>query len=141
MLWGRLADVYGKRLIFIWGSAWVCVVTLVCPFIPNEIGFDIFRGLQGLGAAANVPTAIGILGVTFQPGKAKNYAFATYSAGAPLGSVFGNFLGGLVGQYATWKWVFWILAIMAGLVTNAGQLVIPVPRIQPSKSKLKNAVY
>lgn len=140
LLWGRLADVYGKRLIFIWGSAWVCVVTLVCPFIPNEIGFDIFRGLQGLGAAANVPTAIGILGVTFQPGKAKNYAFATYSAGAPLGSVFGNFLGGLVGQYATWKWVFWILAIMAGLVTIAGQLVIPVPRIQPSESELKNAV-
>ncbi|KXT15214.1 hypothetical protein AC579_1354 [Pseudocercospora musae] len=140
LLWGRLADVYGKRLIFIWGSAWVCVVTLVCPFIPNEIGFDIFRGLQGLGAAANVPTAIGILGVTFQPGKARNYAFATYSAGAPLGSVFGNFLGGLVGQYATWKWVFWILAIMAGLVTIAGQLVIPVPRIQPSESELKSAV-
>ncbi|KAK3065523.1 hypothetical protein LTR53_018222, partial [Teratosphaeriaceae sp. CCFEE 6253] len=80
MLWGRLADVYGKRLIFIVGSAWVCVVTLVCPFIPNEIGFDVFRGLQGLGAAANVPTAIGILGVTFPPGQAKNYAFATYSA-------------------------------------------------------------
>jgi hypothetical protein len=62
LLWGRIADVYGKRLIFIWGSAWVCVTTLVCPFIPNEIGFDLFRGLQGLGAAANVPTAIGIIG-------------------------------------------------------------------------------
>lgn len=109
LLWGRLADVYGKRLIFIYGSAWVCLVTLICPFIPNEIGFDVFRGLQGLGAAANVPTAIGILGVTFPPGKAKNYAFATYSAGAPMGSVFGNILGGLVAQYASWKWVFWIL--------------------------------
>ncbi|TKA81998.1 hypothetical protein B0A55_01719 [Friedmanniomyces simplex] len=53
MLWGRLADVYGKRLVFILGSAWVCIVTLVCPFIPHEIGFDIFRGLQGLGAAVN----------------------------------------------------------------------------------------
>ncbi|TKA82000.1 hypothetical protein B0A55_01717 [Friedmanniomyces simplex] len=74
MLWGRLADVYGKRLIFILGSAWVCIVTLVCPFIPNEIGFDVFRGLQGLGSAANVPTAIGILGVTFPPGQANNYA-------------------------------------------------------------------
>ena len=44
----------------------------------NEIGFDVLRGLQGLGAAANVPTAIGILGVTFVPGKAKNYAFSCY---------------------------------------------------------------
>lgn len=33
-------------------------MTLVCPFVPNEIGFDVFRGLQGLGAAANVPTAM-----------------------------------------------------------------------------------
>lgn len=106
LLWGRLADVYGKRLIFIWGSAWVCVVTLICPFIPSEIGFDVFRGLQGLGAAANVPTAIGILGVTFAPGKAKNYAFATYSAGAPMGSVFGNILGGVVSEYASWKWMY-----------------------------------
>ena len=106
LLWGRLADVYGKRLIFIWGSAWVCVVTLVCPFVPSEIGFDVFRGLQGLGAAANVPTAIGILGVTFVPGKAKNYAFAAYSAGAPMGSVFGNILGGLVAEYASWKWMY-----------------------------------
>ncbi|KAK1092920.1 hypothetical protein LTR48_003380 [Friedmanniomyces endolithicus] len=140
MLWGRLADVYGKRLIFIMGSAWVCVVTLLCPFIPNEIGFDVFRGLQGLGAAANVPTAIGILGVTFAPGQAKNYAFATYSAGAPLGSVFGNILGGIVGQYASWHWIFWILAIMAAGVTAAGHFVIPVPAVRPTKSELKNAV-
>lgn len=140
LLWGRLADVYGKRLIFIWGSAWVCVVTLVCPFIPNEIGFDILRGLQGLGAAANVPTAIGILGVTFPPGKAKNYAFATYSAGAPLGSVFGNILGGVLGQYASWQWIFWILAILAAGVTLAGHFVIPLPVMKPTQSDLKNAI-
>ncbi|KAK5131688.1 hypothetical protein LTR08_000742 [Meristemomyces frigidus] len=140
LLWGRLADVYGKRLIFIWGSAWVCLVTLVCPFVPSEIGFDVFRGLQGLGAAANVPTAIGILGVTFVPGKAKNYAFAAYSAGAPMGSVFGNILGGLVAEYASWKWIFWILAMLAALVTVAGHLVIPLPAISHSPSDVKNAV-
>lgn len=141
LLWGRLADVYGKRLIFIYGSCWVCITTLVCPFIPSEIGFDILRGLQGLGAAANVPTAIGIIGVTFPAGgKAKTYAIATYSAGAPLGSVFGNFLGGLVGQYASWKWVFWILAILAAIVTVAGQFVIPLPRIQIEPKSLKGAV-
>ena len=140
LLWGRLADVYGKRLIFIWGSGWVCLMTLICPFVPNEIGFDVLRGLQGLGAAANVPTAIGILGVTFPPGKAKNYAFAMYSAGAPMGSVFGNILGGIVGQYATWKWVFWILAILAASVTAAGQLVIPLPALHPDPAKVKKAV-
>ncbi|KAK4991785.1 hypothetical protein LTR50_001602 [Elasticomyces elasticus] len=130
LLWGRLADVYGKRLIFIWGSAWVTVVAVATPFAPTEIGFDILRGLQGLGAAANVPTAIGILGVTFPPGKAKNYAFSFYSAGAPMGSVFGNLLGGVVSQYASWKWIFWILAVMAAAVTAAGLMIIPVPHIR-----------
>ena len=140
LLWGRLADVYGKRPIFILGSAWVCIMTLVCPFMPNEIGFNVMRGLQGLGAAANVPTAIGILGVTFPPGKAKNYAFATYSSGAPLGSICGNIFGGVVGQYASWKWIFWILAIIALCVTIAGHFLIPLPTMHPSESELKNAV-
>jgi MFS family permease len=140
LLWGRIADVVGKKKVFIWGSAWVCLTTLVCPFVPDEIGFDVFRGLQGLGAAANVPTAIGILGVTFPPGKAKNYAFATYSSGAPLGSVIGNILGGVVGQYASWRWVLWILAILAAMITVAGHFVIPQPKPRIQPMDLKNSV-
>lgn len=140
MLWGRLADVYGKRLIFIWGSAWVAAVTIACPFCPEEISFDVLRGLQGLGAAANVPTAIGILGTTFPPGKAKNYAFSFYAAGAPMGSVFGNILGGVVAEYASWKWIFWILGIIAAVVTVAGYLVVPQPPIHAEPEKVKAAV-
>jgi MFS family permease len=140
LLWGRIADVVGKKKVFIWGSAWVCLTTLVCPFVPDEIGFDVFRGLQGLGAAANVPTAIGILGVTFPPGKAKNYAFATYSSGAPLGSVIGNILGGVVGQYASWRWVLWILAILAATITIAGHFVIPQPQPRTQPMDLRNSV-
>lgn len=127
LLWGRIADLYGKRKIFVLGSAWVAVCTAVNPVLPNEIAFDLFRGLQGLGAAANVPTALGILGTTFPPGRAKNYAFSTYAAGAPMGSVIGNLLGGLIASYAHWSWVFWALAILAALVTVAGFFLIPPP--------------
>ncbi|KAF3768072.1 MFS general substrate transporter [Cryphonectria parasitica EP155] len=131
LLWGRIADVYGKRTIFVLGSAWVAITTAVNPVIPNEIAFDLFRGLQGLGAAANVPTAIGILGTTFPPGRAKNYAFSTYAAGAPMGSICGNLLGGLIASYAHWTWVFWALAILAVAVTVAGYFVIPPPVVTP----------
>ena len=48
LFWGRIGDIYGKRKIFIWGSAWVAITTLVNPFLTNEIAFDLFRGLQGL---------------------------------------------------------------------------------------------
>jgi MFS family permease len=82
--------VFGRRLIFLWGSVFFAVTSIITPFVPNEIGFDIFRGLQGLAAAAMAPTALGILGVTFPPGKAKDVAFGCFGAGAPLGGVIGN---------------------------------------------------
>jgi MFS family permease len=90
LLWGRLADVYGRRMIFLWGSVAFSVTSMIPPFIPNEIGFDILRGLQGLAAAAMAPTALGILSVTFPPGRTKDVAFGCFGAGAPLGGIFGN---------------------------------------------------
>ncbi|KAF1989783.1 MFS general substrate transporter [Aulographum hederae CBS 113979] len=149
MLWGRLADVFGRRLIFIIGSAWLTAASIATPFMPSEIAFDVFRGLQGLasfqrqlqirfGAAANVPTAIGILGSTFPPGQAKNFAFSCYGGGAPMGAVFGNLLGGLVGQYASWHWLFWITAIFAGAITVAGIILIPKPPPNVQRPSVKD---
>ncbi|KAK2038476.1 major facilitator superfamily transporter [Colletotrichum somersetense] len=125
LLWGRIADIYDKRIIFIAGTAWLAIMTLANPFVPNEIAFNVFRGLQGLGAAANVPTAIGILGTTFPPGKTKTYAFVAYGAGVPLGSVFGTLLSGFIAQYASWKCVFGVMAFLAALVAIAGFFFIP----------------
>ena len=167
LFWGRVADIYGMKRIFVWGTAWVALTSLLNPFVTNEIAFDLVRGLQGLvrwrptgppghrraraaadlvtqGAAANVPTALGILGTTFRPGKAKTYAFAAYGgfapaghrggvltrrsgkgAGAPLGSIFGNILAGVISGYSSWRWVFGSMAILSGVIAVAGLLVIP----------------
>lgn len=48
LIWGRIADVYGKRLIFIGGSIWVTAIAAANAFLPNEIAFDLFRALHGL---------------------------------------------------------------------------------------------
>ena len=125
LLWGRFADIVGRRSVFLFGSAWLTIATILVPFAPNEIVLDLFRGLQGLGAAANVPTAIGILGAAFQPGKYKNYAFAIYSAGSSCGSVLGNIFSGVIAEYASWKWIFWASALLCAIVTLAGQILIP----------------
>ncbi|KAL8317583.1 hypothetical protein RB597_001132 [Gaeumannomyces tritici] len=135
LLWGRIADLYGKKRVFVLGSAWVTITTALCPLIRNEIGFDLFRGLQGLGAAANVPTALGILGTTFAPGKAKTYAFSTYGAGAPLGSIFGTIIAGFITTSLSWPWVFGVMAIISGVITVAGALIIPADKPAPRESQ------
>lgn len=118
-------------MIFLWGSAAFTITSIIPPFITNEIGFDVFRGLQGLAAAAMAPTALGILGNTFPPGKAKDIAFGCFGAGAPLGGISGNIFGGVVGEYLSWKWVFWIFGIVSAISTVASYLVIPLPPHKP----------
>lgn len=128
LLWGKIGDIYGKRLVFLIGGIWVAVTTLATAFSPSEIVFDILRALSGLGAAANVPAAMGILGTSIPPGKVKSYAFAIYAAGAPLGAIMGTLVGGVLTQYATWQWIFYMVAIISMVVTVAAYFVIPRPR-------------
>jgi len=125
LLAGKLADIFGRKLVFLVGCVWFTIWTLVGGFSPNRISLDIFRGLQGLGAAAIVPSGIGILGVSFQPGPTKNKAFATFSAGAPLGGAMGLVLGGVCTEGLGWRWVFYITAIISLLVIFGGWFTIP----------------
>ena len=125
LLWGRIADVCGRRSIFLIGTSVISIIAVAIPFSPNEIVFNVLRGIQGLGAAANYPTAIGILSATFPPGKAKNYALTCFAAGTSLGSITGILLSGFIGQSLTWKWIFWILSISAVVITIAATVLVP----------------
>lgn len=58
----------------------------------------ILRGFQGLGGAAVVPASLGILAHSFPPSRARSLAFATFSAGAPMGGAIGFMLGAVVTQ-------------------------------------------
>ncbi|KAE8449475.1 hypothetical protein EG329_008083 [Mollisiaceae sp. DMI_Dod_QoI] len=125
LLCGKLSDVYGKRLLFILGCFWLTATTLGAAFSPNEICMYTMRALQGLGAAVTIPTAIGIIGYTIPPGRVKNYSFAFYSGGAPMGQVLGNLLGGFISQYANWKVVFFVMAGAAFVVGAVAVFVVP----------------
>ncbi|TVY53534.1 putative MFS-type transporter [Lachnellula cervina] len=110
LLAGKLGDVYGKRLLFISGCFWITAVSLGTAFSPVEICLYVMRALHGLAAAATIPSAIGILGYTIPPGRVKNYSFAFYSGGAPVGQAMGNIFGGIISQYTSWKVVLFVIA-------------------------------
>lgn len=126
LLWGRLADVYGRRIIFLVGSALFALSTLVTPFSPNEVCFYFFRALQGVSGAATVPSALGIMATLFAPGtKQRTQSFVAFSAASSVGSVLGNLAGGVIGGFLSWKWVFWVPAILASFVTVSAYLLAP----------------
>ncbi|KAF5353804.1 hypothetical protein D9758_010586 [Tetrapyrgos nigripes] len=114
VLFGRLADLYGKRRMYILGSAWLVAFTLGCAFAPNALTLDILRGLQGVGASATIPAAIGTLAEAFPSPRARAIAFSTFSAGAPLGATLGTVIGGILTQVtpATWKASFYLNCVL-----------------------------
>ncbi|KAL5327566.1 hypothetical protein ACEPPN_005266 [Leptodophora sp. 'Broadleaf-Isolate-01'] len=132
LLAGKLADVYGKRWLFILGSFWLAATTLGAAFSPVEICMYIMRALQGVGAAVTIPTALGIIGYTIPPGRVKNYSFAFYSAGAPTGQAVGNLLGGIINEYTNWKVVFFVIAGSAFLIGVTAIFTIPK---EPSRAE------
>ncbi|KAF9048977.1 major facilitator superfamily domain-containing protein [Panaeolus papilionaceus] len=122
LMCGRLADLYGRKKTFLIGSFIMAAFNLGCGFAQNVITLDILRGLQGVGAAAVVPASLGILANSFPPSRARSLAFASFSAGAPIGAVFGTALGGVLSEFSkpTWRSGQFLLTGLTSLCFIAG---------------------
>jgi EmrB/QacA subfamily drug resistance transporter len=94
LLGGRLADLYGRRLIFMVGVLVFALASLIGGFAQNEAMLLSARGFQGLGAAMASPAALALITTTFPAGKERNRAFAIYAAMAGVGAAVGLILGG-----------------------------------------------
>ena len=122
---GRLCDMFGGYLTFNLGLLWFGVWALAAGFSTNYIMLVCFRALQGLGCAAFLPAGIMLLGKTYRPGPRKNLVFGVYGAFAPIGFFFGIMIGGVAGQFLTWRWYFWIGAIVIAAILAISLLTIP----------------
>jgi MFS family permease len=91
LIFGRLADIYGGRRIYICGLVWLAAWSLVVGFARNEILLNLTRAFQGAGASAMLPSGLMLMGTIYSPGKRKNMAFSVYGACAPLGFFLGSF--------------------------------------------------
>ncbi|MFJ6379403.1 MFS transporter [Kitasatospora sp. NPDC092039] len=123
LLGGRLSDLLGVRRLFSAGWAVLGAGSLLAGLaqnVPTELAG---RGVQGLGAALIAPSALTLLMMLFGGNpKELTKAFALYGAAAPAGGTAGVFLGGLITQYISWPWVFYVnipVAVVALLATPA----------------------
>ncbi|KAJ9633039.1 hypothetical protein H2204_007429 [Knufia peltigerae] len=118
LFFGRVADLFGRRLLFLLSLGFFTVCLLVIGFATNAMYLDIFCGLLGLSSAASVPPAIGKLGAVYnKPSRRKNRAFACFSAGNPVGFVLGAFISGIVMTVSTWRAAFWVIAVIYAFFT------------------------
>ena len=108
LLGGRLADLLGRRRLFIGGLALFTASSLLCGLAWSEASLIAFRGVQGLGGAMLAPAALSLLMTTFAEGRERNLALGIYGAASGSGAAAGVLLGGILTSYLSWSWVFFI---------------------------------
>jgi EmrB/QacA subfamily drug resistance transporter len=108
LLGGRLADLLGRRRLFVAGLALFSASSLLCGLAWSEGSLIAFRGLQGLGGALLAPAALALLMTTFAEGRERNLALGIYGAASGSGAAVGVLLGGVLTSYLSWSWIFFI---------------------------------
>ncbi|KAG2047018.1 efflux transporter [Suillus hirtellus] len=124
LFFGRLADIYGRKKAFMIGTVSQVAFSLGCGFAQSGTTLVILRAFQGIGAAATIPSSLGILAHAFPPSKMRSIAFATFAAGAPVGGAFGMLIGGFLVQVTSshWRSTFYLVAVVSALTGICGMI-------------------
>ena len=108
LLGGRVADIVGRRRVFVAGLVVFTAASLISGLAWSEASLIAARGLQGLGAALITPAALSILSTTFAEGKERNAALGAWGAVGAFGAVAGVLLGGVLTDALSWEWIFFV---------------------------------
>ena len=108
LLGGRMADLLGRRRVFISGLILFAVASLAGGFASTSGQLIAARAVQGLGAALLSPAALSIVTTTFRDGAERNKALGIWGAVAGSGGAAGVLLGGVLTDGLGWEWVLWV---------------------------------
>lgn len=126
LLGGKLSDLFGARRIFTIG--WVTLIAgSAAAGMASDVGVELAgRAVQGAGAALIAPSALTMLMMLFGGNPRElTKAFALYGAAAPAGGTAGVFFGGLITEYASWPWVFYINIPIALIILAVTPALMP----------------
>ena len=108
LLGGRLADIIGRRVVFMAGLVVFSAGSLLCGLAWSEESLIGARALQGLGAATVTPSALSILTTTFTEGRERYIALCAWGAVGGFGAAAGVLMGGILTDLLSWEWIFFV---------------------------------
>ena len=125
VLAGRLADLHGRRRVFMAGLALFAGASLVCG-LSRSLGVLVAaRALQGLGAAAVAPAALAAITAAVPDGAERRRALGVWTAAAAGGGASGWLLGGVITEQAGWPWVFLVNVPIGAAAVALAPLLVP----------------
>ncbi|WP_459974525.1 MFS transporter [Nocardioides pyridinolyticus] len=124
LLGGSLGDRFGRRRMFVAGTVWFAVASLLCGIAPHPEVLIAARILQGIGAALLMPGSLAMIQGAFVRGdRAK--AIGAWSGLGSIAAAIGPFVGGGLVQYADWRWIFLVNLPLAVVAVVVAQRAVP----------------
>jgi EmrB/QacA subfamily drug resistance transporter len=117
---GTLGDWLGRKRVFIAGVAVFTAASAACGAAPSSLFLNLARGAQGVGGAAMFAVSLAILSQEFQ-GRERGTAFGIWGATIGLAVAIGPLVGGVLTEYAGWRWIFYV-NVPIGALCIAGSL-------------------
>jgi EmrB/QacA subfamily drug resistance transporter len=125
LLGGRVSDLLGRRIVFVWGLALFTAASLACGLATSAGMLIAARAVQGIGAAIISPAALSIVTTTFREGAERNKALGIWGALGGSGAAVGVLLGGILTKYLGWEWIFFVNVPVGVLVLALTRPIVP----------------
>jgi EmrB/QacA subfamily drug resistance transporter len=127
LLGGSLGDRYGRRRVFVVGTVWFALASLLCGLAPTPLVLIVARVLQGMGAALLTPGSLAIIQGVFRT-EDRARAIGAWSGLGGIAAAIGPFVGGVLIQYASWRWIFLVNLPLAVLTVWIAWRWVPETR-------------
>jgi EmrB/QacA subfamily drug resistance transporter len=140
LLGGRAGDILGRRRVFLWGIALFTLASLGGGLAVTAPELLAARALQGVGAALATPATLATIVASVPEGRARTRALALFTAVITGGASLGLVLGGMITQWASWRWVFFVNIPVGAAVLLAGRF-LPESVRRPGRFDVAGAVF